>query len=83
MSLPSSGAQYGAALKNREAIGDALANLIDGSEMSALEIGSGDGTDISFFAPYFPNVTWQPTEVDAAIFEAMENRIKGLNNVMD
>lgn len=36
--------------------------------MTALEIASGDGTHVGHFARHFPNITWQPSEVEETYF---------------
>ena len=52
---------------------------------SVLEIASGDGTHIVFFAKHFPNLTWQPSDPDAGAREFANEKIKtsGLQNVRE
>jgi cyclopropane fatty-acyl-phospholipid synthase-like methyltransferase len=48
-----------------------------------LEIASGTGQHVCYFAAELPGIRWQPTEPDAASREAMNERIRlsGLQNV--
>ncbi len=50
---------------------------------SVLEIASGTGQHICFFAAELPGIRWQPTEPDEPHREAIETRIReaGLRNV--
>jgi hypothetical protein len=50
---------------------------------SVLEIASGTGQHVCFFAAALPGIRWQPTEPDAVSREAIASRISeaGLTNV--
>jgi SAM-dependent methyltransferase len=51
-----------AALRNREAIGDVLAEWLP-SDGLVLEIASGSGEHAIYFAERFPRLEWQPSDV--------------------
>lgn len=53
-----------ATLRNREAIADVLANELPASG-SVLEIASGTGEHVAFFAARFPALAWQPSDPSA------------------
>ena len=42
---------------------------------SVLEIASGNGTHVVFFAKHFPNLTWQPSDPDAGARESVNEKI--------
>ena len=52
---------------------------------SVLEIASGDGTHVVFFAEQFPHLTWQPSDPDAGARKYANEKIKlsGLQNVRE
>jgi len=55
-----------AALRNITAISDLVAQVIEGETTTqALEIASGTGQHILHHAKRHPQITWQPTDVDA------------------
>ncbi len=54
-----------AALRNRQPILDVLRTALP-REGSVLEIGSGSGEHVIFFAEAFPRLAWQPSDVDDA-----------------
>lgn len=45
-----------------------------------LEIASGTGQHAAFFAPEFPHLTWQPTELKKDVFESIEAWCSGVPN---
>jgi len=61
---PAAGAQRSApaALRNREPIADVLADWLPASGL-VLEIASGSGEHVIFFAERFPALEWQPSDV--------------------
>lgn len=54
-----------AALRNREPIADVLSTLLP-SHGTILEVGSGTGEHICYFAKRFGGLVWQPTECDSS-----------------
>jgi len=50
--------------RNREAIRDVLKEALP-DRGTVLEIASGSGQHITFFAEHFPHLTWQPSDPDA------------------
>jgi len=71
-----------AAERNKEPILTVLESVLPPTG-SVLEIASGTGQHVCFFAAALPGMQWQPTEPDAASREAMVARIResGLKNV--
>jgi SAM-dependent methyltransferase len=71
-----------AAERNKDPILTVLESLLP-QQGSALEIASGTGQHVCFFAAAFPGIRWQPTEPDDSHREAMAIRIResGLANV--
>jgi hypothetical protein len=52
-----------AALRNREPIAEVLGEWLPDSGL-VLEVASGTGEHITYFAERFPNLDWQPSDVD-------------------
>jgi len=52
--------------RNRQPILEALATILP-PVGTILEIGSGTGQHVVFFAPRFPDLTWQPSEREAQL----------------
>jgi SAM-dependent methyltransferase len=71
-----------AAERNKQPILDLLKSVLP-AEGSVLEIASGTGQHVCFFAQALPRIHWQPTDPDDASRAAMELRIRkaGLGNV--
>jgi cyclopropane fatty-acyl-phospholipid synthase-like methyltransferase len=71
-----------AAERNKDPILTVLEAVLPGSG-SVLEIASGTGQHVCFFAEALPALRWQPTEPDEASREAISTRIResGLGNV--
>jgi SAM-dependent methyltransferase len=71
-----------AAERNKEPILGVLETVLP-SEGTVLEIASGTGQHVCYFAQALPRIRWQPTEPDDASREAMSIRIgeSGLGNV--
>src|SRR4051812_43942798 len=72
-----------AADRNREPILAQLRPLL-GAGGNALEIASGTGQHVVFFAAALPGWTWQPTDFDAGMLPVIAERIAqaGLANVL-
>ena len=71
-----------AAERNKDPILTVLESVLPASG-SVLEIASGSGQHVCFFANALPGIRWQPTEPDDASREAISIRIResGLANV--
>lgn len=41
-----------------------------------LEISSGSGQHVAYFAPHFPSVVWQPSDVDASSLQSVNAYIQ-------
>lgn len=59
--------------RNREPIAAVLERFVPAPPVpvSALEVSSGTGQHVSYFASRFPNVRFQPTERDPSMFESI------------
>jgi cyclopropane fatty-acyl-phospholipid synthase-like methyltransferase len=71
-----------AAERNKDPILTVLESVLP-EQGTVLEIASGAGQHVCFFAAALPNIRWQPTEPDAPQREAISARIRaaGLTNV--
>jgi SAM-dependent methyltransferase len=71
-----------AAERNKDPILTVLESVLPASG-SVLEIASGTGQHVCFFATELPGIRWQPTEPDESHREAIATRIReaGLDNV--
>ena len=71
-----------AAERNKDPILTVLETVLPESG-SVLEIASGTGQHVCFFAAALPKIRWQPTEPDADHREAISTRIResGLTNI--
>ncbi|XP_022168176.1 methyltransferase-like 26 [Myzus persicae] len=69
--------------RNKESILSSLKKCVDPSGGSLLEISSGTGQHISYFAENFPNIEFQPTEIYRRLFETINACTKyNLSNVL-
>jgi cyclopropane fatty-acyl-phospholipid synthase-like methyltransferase len=59
-----------AALRNREPIADVLAMWLP-EHGTVLEIASGSGEHVVYFAERFPEIEWQPSDVDEGALESI------------
>lgn len=71
-----------AAERNKQAILDVLRSVLP-ARGTALEIASGTGQHVAWFAAALPGWTWQPTEADAGLLPAIGERVaqEALTNV--
>ena len=63
-----------AADRNKQPILEALQQLLPASG-AALEIASGTGQHVAWFAQHLPQWTWQPTDADAPALNSIDARI--------
>lgn len=56
--------------RNRDPILDVFRQLFPPSG-DILELGSGSGAHINYFAPHFPHIRFQPSDGDPGLFDAM------------
>ncbi|XP_015791117.1 methyltransferase-like 26 [Tetranychus urticae] len=62
-----------AAERNKNAILSILRKVLSpDKQLSALEVASGSGQHVTWFAQNFPNITWQPTEYDADSLKSID-----------
>ncbi|HUB64962.1 MAG TPA: DUF938 domain-containing protein [Methylocella sp.] len=59
-----------AAKRNRDPILDVFKRLFPPSG-DILELASGSGAHINYFAPHFPHIRFQPSDCDEGVFEAI------------
>lgn len=62
---------YAPAERNQGPILSCLKRFINPQCGSILEISSGTGQHVSFFAPNFSNIEFQPTEFDQSLLESI------------
>ena len=60
--------------RNKQPILDVLRTVLP-AHGTALEIASGTGQHVTWFAAALPQWTWQPTDADATLFPAIAERI--------
>jgi hypothetical protein len=63
-----------AADRNKQAILEVLQQVLP-ARGAALEIASGTGQHVAWFAQHLPRWTWQPTDADAPALNAIDARI--------
>ncbi len=61
---------YPATARNRDAILDVLRVVLP-ERGRVLEIASGSGEHSAYFAPLFPDLTWQPTDLDPGVLPSI------------
>ena len=64
-----------AAERNKQPIADVLARVLPPAGL-VLEIASGLGQHAEHFARTFPNLTWQPSELDAEALAVLAERVR-------
>jgi SAM-dependent methyltransferase len=75
--------QAPATLRNREPILDVLREVLPASGLM-LEIASGSGQHVTYFAQHFPHLTFQPSDPDAAALQSIPawTHDAGVTNVL-
>merc|ERR1712037_671301 len=71
-----------AADRNKEPILKVLRTLLPDSPLAALEVASGHGSHIAYFAANLPQVTWQPSDLNSSSIESVRANSQGLSNVL-
>lgn len=67
--------------RNREPIAAVLAEALPASGR-VLEIASGTGEHVAFFAARFPGLVWQPSDPDAEALASIAAWSEGLGNIL-
>ncbi len=62
-----------AALRNREPIAEVLRDWLPAAGL-VLEVASGTGEHVTFFASRFPQLDWQPSDIDPLALSSIEAR---------
>lgn len=70
-----------AAERNKEFIFKELDRLIGASSFRILEIASGTGQHIDYFARRLTNCHWTPTDIDLSNIKSINKYVDGLKNV--
>lgn len=70
---------YVSAGRNQGPILSSLKKFIDQPGGNILEISSGTGQHVSYFASNFPNFTFQPTEFDRSLLKSIDLYTKSMN----
>ena len=71
---------YPATHRNREVILGVLREVLP-ARGTVLELASGSGQHVAFFANELPALSWQPSDHDASVFASIEAWTKDLSNV--
>lgn len=71
--------------RNRDAILAVLKEQLPKSEGHVLEIASGSGMHLSYFAPNFPHLRFHPSDLDEDVFDNIRNlkQEKAIDNMED
>ncbi|NER27532.1 MAG: DUF938 domain-containing protein [Symploca sp. SIO1C4] len=69
--------------RNRDAIYNVLKEKLPKTNAHVLEIGSGSGMHIIYFAPHFEHLHFHPSDFDESVFKNINSlkQEKGVNNV--
>lgn len=70
MTEPDPRLNYPATARNRDAILGVLREVLP-EHGRVLEIASGSGEHVAYFAPHFPSLTWQPTDLDPGVLPSI------------
>jgi len=68
--------------RNKESILSSLKKFMDPSGGSLLEISSGRGQHVSYFAEHFPNIEFQPTEINRKFIKDINACTYNLLNIL-
>ena len=68
-----------AALRNRGPILEVLQRVLPTSPATVLEIAAGSGEHALHFAPRFPHLAWQPSDISGLALAAIESRRQAAN----
>ncbi|NQV98631.1 MAG: DUF938 domain-containing protein [Rhodospirillales bacterium] len=81
--VPDKRLDYAATSRNREVILDVLKDALPGRG-TVLEIASGSGQHITYFAPHFPRLNWQPSDPDPAARASIDSwrKAAGVENTV-
>ncbi len=69
-----------AGLRNRKPILSVLKEKLPKESDVILEIASGSGMHINYFAPHFKDLFFQPSDQDFGVFDHIRNKIQQLGN---
>lgn len=70
MTDPDPRLRYPATARNRDAILNILRAVLP-ERGRVVEIASGSGEHSAYFAPHFPSLTWQPTDLDPGVLASI------------
>ncbi|MEO1147081.1 MAG: DUF938 domain-containing protein [Cyanobacteria bacterium J06638_22] len=65
--------------RNRDPILDVLKSKLPAQSGNVLEFASGSGMHINYFAPHFPHLSFQPSDVNEQVFDNIESLIRESN----
>ena len=66
--------------RNKESICQVLAEYVKKSGTRVLEVASGFGVHVAHNAVAFPEVVWQPTDLDPESVESIKAHLEGVGN---
>ena len=66
--------------RNKEAICQVLAEYVKKAGTRVLEVASGFGVHVAHNAVAFPEVVWQPTDLDPESVESIKAHLEGVGN---
>ena len=74
--------------RNREPIVNILRKVVDtdllpGAQLKCLEIASGSGTHVGYFAPNFPHIIWQPSDLESENIPSLKAYQSEHQNILD
>ena len=70
--------------RNRDPILQVLkSNLSSDSELKCLEIASGSGTHVGYFAQHLPNILWQPSDYEEENLPSLRAYKSEQENILD